>query len=229
MCKDLTDSRGILQAKRIHYLEVEPLYWKLEDAIYDNKKDHAKAIYEILLYVASYNKPALNTLKPRFLDRLKSIAFELYGDGTGLVRRHEILVRPQIAPISIPFKVEKELNDYLCKNIGVLSKALNDDVQLYGAEVKIDNDYRCDIVVYGNKFYLIELKICQGTHQVVSQINKYCYYFYRKLRYDRYREIQGVVISNGMDAWSINEIRRDGHLCFVIVNDGNGIKLEKVN
>lgn len=229
MDKDLTDPRSIQQAKKIHYLEIEPLYWALEDAIYDNKIERAKSIYEIFLYIVSYNKKVLNALKTPFIDRLRSIAFELYGDGDNLIKRRDILIRHQVSPVSIPFSSEKELNDYLCKNVCILSQALNDDVELYGTEVLVENNYRCDIIVRGKKVYIIELKITQGTHQVVSQINKYCYYFYRKLRYDRYREVQGVIISNGLDAWSINEIRKDGHLCFVMLNrNGNDIKLEKI-
>ena len=80
-----------------------------------------------------------------------------------------------------------------------------------------------------NHFYPIELKIAQGNHAVVSQCSKYCYYFYRQLRYDRFKKIQGIVIGNGYDAWSINELRREGHWIFTIVPDGDkNIKLKRV-
>ena len=69
-------------------------------------------------------------------------------------------------------------------------------------------------------FYPIELKIATATHAVVSQIQKYCFYFYRQLRYGMYREIKGVVIANGFCDRSINELRRYGIQIFTIRPDG---------
>ena len=95
--------------------------------------------------------------------------------------------------------------------------------------MELKNGYRCDVVAESKtRLYPIELKIAQSTHAVVSQCSKYCYYFYRKLRYDRFKYVQGVVLSNGFDAWSINAIRQEGHWILKIVPTNSGIKLLRV-
>lgn len=231
MVKELNDKRMIAQAEKMSQVEVEPLYWIVEDAITDGRLDRATASYETFLYLGAYRKDMLQKgLKPAQLRRLQEIAYELHGNTKATIRDSEIEIRPGIAPKKIPFEKERELQNYLSGNPHVLSEALEDRITIKGIEVLTDFDYRCDITAQSEtKFYPIELKIGMGNHQVVSQINKYCHYFYRKLRYGYYKELQGVVICNGLDQWSINEIRKDGHWCFTIVpKDDNQISLLRV-
>lgn len=227
---ELLDKRMIQQAQETNPLILESLYWVLEDAISDGKTELAQSTYDTFLYIGKYNAKVLTKgLQLSYINRLKEIAYELYGNGDKIVRRAEISLRPPISPKQLPFTKEKELQDYLEKHPRVLSDAFNDEVFVKGVEVPTDFDYRCDITAESRThFYPIELKIGQGNHQVVSQINKYCHYFYRRLRYGFHRRLQGVVVCNGLDAWSINEIRRDGHWCFTISPNNGGIQLEKV-
>lgn len=219
---ELNNHHLIEQAKNTHECEIEVMYWLIEDAIYKGKLSRAKMILEMLLYVGKY-KPELiqSGLQPIQRSRLKEIIHEIYENAT-TQKREAVTIKPPIQSKIIPFKLEKELQNHLAEHKYILEEALNDKIRIVGLEVEAGDDYRCDIVAESStKFYPIELKIAQSTHTVVSQCSKYCYYFYRKLRYDHFKEIQGVVISSGYDAWSINELRRSGHWIYTISPDEN--------
>ncbi|MHA2281513.1 MAG: hypothetical protein ACXAC5_11720 [Promethearchaeota archaeon] len=226
------DPHMIEQTMTTHACELEPLYWLLEDALYDDKKSRARSLLEIILYVAKY-KPNLvmEGLQQPFRERLKIIPYELNGNSS-LQKREAISIKQPIRSRELPFKVELELKEFLAQNPIILSSAFEDSIKVTGTEVETDGDYRCDIVAESKSvFYPVELKIAQGTHAVVSQCSKYCYYFYRKLRYDRFKKVQGVVIASGFDVWSINELRREGHWIYNIlpVPDSNTeITLERI-
>ncbi len=225
----LNDQHLIQQTLNTFESEVEVMYWIVEDAIYQGKPGKAKGILELLLYIAKY-KPELiqSGLQPIQRTRLKELTHEIYENVTSQ-KRKAIMMKHPIQSKDIPFKKEKDLQAHLSENKHILEEALADRLRIVGLEVEVDDDYRCDIVAEGSKkFYPIELKIAQSTHAVVSQCSKYCYYFYRKLRYGYFKEVQGVVISNGFDAWSINELRREGHWIYEMLPQDDSISLSKV-
>lgn len=227
----LHDPDAIKQAKKTHQSEVETLYWLLEDSLYTNHIEKAKWVYTMLLYIAKYQSDLLaKGLRKRHLERLREIAYELHSESP-IKKRSSITIKPGASARKIPFTKEKELQDHLYDHPGILSEALSDRVRVVGKEVETDFEYRCDLVAQSeDSFYPIELKIGETTHAVVSQIQKYCFYFYRKLRYSLYRDIKGVVIASGFDSWSINELRRDGIKLFQIRSDGNdGILLSTIS
>lgn len=207
---------------------LEPLYWAMEDALYKNEVRLAKAMYIDFAYFAKYRKEDLiRALKPAYLDRLKVLAFELF-DGKSLKERKPITLKSASQSTSIPFQREAELRDHLAAKPKILSDALATRVCIMDTEVLTEEDYRCDILAKSDThYYPIELKIRQANHAVVSQITKYCFYFYRKFRYTFHLPIQGIVVANGFDAWSINELRREGIRCFSIVSDDESVKLRE--
>lgn len=213
-----------------HTCELEVMYWIVEDSLYQGKTNRAEGMLNMLLYIAKYQPKMLQEgLRPVQIRRLKEITHELY-DNVATQRREAITMRPPIHARQIPFKKEKELQQHLYENKGILENALEDKVRIVGVEVETDDDYRCDIVAESsNRCYPIELKIAQSTHAVVSQCSKYCYYFYRKLRYNHFKEIQGVVVANGFDSWSINELRREGHWIYEIVPEDKSVKLLRIH
>lgn len=163
--------------------EVETMYWMTESAIYKGDIKQAKIVFEFLLYLAKY-KPAFiqKGLQKPYRARLQQISHELYEKSVPK-KETSIVIRPAVKPQKIPFKKEAELREYLADHPKILSKAIGQDIKVTGTEIETDDDYRCDIVAENGKYlYPIELKIVKGTHQVVSQCTKYCYYFYRKLR-----------------------------------------------
>ena len=222
---EINDPFLIEQAKSMSFIEMEPLYWKVEDTLFKGDKKHAQSLFILLLYAAKYNQPIVQKgLRKAYLSRMKKLSFELFGDSVPS-ERTPITIQPSIDPVDVPFKIEADLRKYLISNPHILSEALHDKMDFLEEEVEVDHGFKCDITARGTKFYPIELKIKQATHAVVSQCNKYCFYFYRKLRYDRYKDIQGVVIANGFCDWSINELRREGIWCFRIKGQG----IEKVS
>lgn len=227
---NLCDDRLIEQAKKTHVIELEPLYWILEDAITDGKIEIAKSVYDSFLYLAEYNKSILpQGLQPAQIYRLKQIAYEIYGNGSYICKKQEIVMRQSISSTKIPFEKEDDLRNYLASRPNILSNAFKDDVVIKNTEFIIDHNYRCDIIAQSKKkLYIVELKIVKANHQIVSQINKYYHYLYRKLRYGRYQDIQGVIVCNGLDSWSVNEIRKDGHWAFTIVPKNKDIYLERI-
>ena len=226
---DLNNPEKIDLTMRTQEGEVETLYWKLEDFLYKGQIDDAKTFFEMFVYMAKHRKSLLaKTLKPIHLNRLKEISQEI--DGGSITKKYEsIKIKMATSARSLPFKSEKELNEHLCDNAEVLSRALGDKIIRTRSEVQTDCEYRCDIVAESkNKFYPIELKMRQATHAVVSQIHKYCFYFYRQLRYGMYKDIQGVTISNGFDDWSINELRKTGIRIFEMVPESKSISLREI-
>lgn len=220
----------IAQTMATQKREVEVLYWILEDALHSGNKNRADGTLRLLLYIGKY-KPELiqSGLKKIQRTRLKEITHEIH-ENVATQRREAITMRPPISSKDIPFKREKALQEHLSNNKDILEKAFGDRLRIVGLEVETDDDYRCDIVAESEKkFYPIELKIAQSTHAVVSQCSKYCYYFYRKLRYNHFKEIQGVVLTNGADSWSINELRRSGHWVYTMIPKGDSIELSRVH
>lgn len=207
----------IEQAKQMHACEMEALYWHLEDALYEGKMDRARGCFGILLYAAKYNsKLIVEGLKKSQRERLKEISYEVSGQSIP-IKREPIIMKTGIAAVDIPFKKECELQSYLAGQPRLVSDALGEPINIVGTEVETDCDYRCDIVAESRRCcYPIELKIGQANHQVVSQCLKYCFFFYRKLRYGCFKKVQGVVIANGADDWSINELRRFGLWVYLI-------------
>lgn len=227
----LNDPFLIDQAKKGNVQEMEVLYWMLEDAIYGGNLPKAKGILTLLFYSAKYRPDLIQKgLRKTYRERLKEISHDLFGNGSKK-KQESITIKPPIGSKKIPFKLESELKSYLTKHPEKLKKALKEDyIRIVGTEIETDDDYKCDIVVESKDyFYPIELKISQTNHSVVSQCSKYCYYFYRQLRYSRFKKIQGIVIGPGFDAWSINELRREGHWIFLILLDEkNEVQLRKI-
>jgi len=221
---------NIDQVKKVHVSEIEPLYWIVEDALYENKLKRAKDVYSLLACIAKHNKPVLiEGLHPEQLDRLQQIAHELY-DGEMSVLRKSVEIRFPIAAKLLPFKKERELENYLMGHPEILSEAFEETIRIRGQQVETDFEYACDLVAESNQiFYPIELKIRQSNHEVISQIDKYCFYFYRKLRYNQYKKIQGVVIANGFDSFAINQLRKNNISIYEIVPiDNKDIRLRRV-
>lgn len=219
----LNDSHLIAQTMETHVCEIEVMYWIVEDALYQAKPTRAETVLEFLLYAGKY-KPELirDGLRPIQRTRLKEMTYEIHGNAI-IQKREAITMKPPIDSKKLPFELEKDLQKYLSEHKYVLEDAFGDRLRIRGLEVEAGDDYRCDIVAESQKkFYPIELKIAQSTHAVVSQCSKYCYYFYRKLRYNHFKEIQGVVIANGADSWSANETRRAGHWIYTIIPTSNG-------
>lgn len=225
------DCHYIEQAMGTQGPELEPMYWIVEDSLRDGKKSQAEGMLNMILYVAKY-KPELMSqyLQEPYRERLKILTHELIGKKS-IKKCEAITLKPPISAKKIPFKLESELQKYLVDHPGVLQEALKDPVKIMGIEVETDGDYRCDVVAESaSMFYPIELKIAQGNHAVVSQCSKYCYYFYRKLRYNKFRKVQGVVIAAGFDEWSVNELRREGHWIFNMNPTSNtDITLERIH
>ncbi len=211
--------------------EVEVMYWIVEDALYTGQQNRALGALELLMYVGKYKPDLIRSgLQQVQRTRLKEITHELH-ENVATQKREAITIKPPIQSRKIPFRLEKDLQNHLSGHKDILEDALGDKLRIVGLEVETDNDYRCDVVAESSqKFYPIELKIAQSTHAVVSQCSKYCYYFYRKLRYNHFKEVQGVVIINGADAWSINELRRVGHWIYIMRPDDseNMIALERI-
>ena len=234
MIKNISLDNDIMisQASKMHDLEMEPLYWKLEESIVHGHIDKAKNLFIIILYTAKYNKKLLKALQPGYKKRLQEISYELYSDYVP-ARNKSIIVKKAIIEIDLPFANESKMRDYLSIHPETLSKAFKDTLKITGTEIPCEydnkNDYKCDIVAESEKyFYPIELKIVQANHSVVSQCSKYCWYFYRKLRYRAYKEIQGIVIANGFCDWSINELRRLNIRCFTMHLINKTIELHEI-
>jgi len=227
---DFTEPVMVQQALDTHESEVEAMYWILEDALHSGRPKKAHALLNLLLYVAKFNPELIQTgLKAPYRKRLRQITYEIL-DQRSFQKVEAITVRAPISSQKLPFKKEKELQNYLANHPEILCNALDDKIFIYGTEVVTEDKYRCDIVAESSShLYPIELKIVQGTHAVVSQCSKYCYYFYRQMRYDRFKNIQGAIISSGFDSWSINELRRLGHWIYHIVpNSETEITLKRV-
>ena len=209
--------------------EVEILYWKLEDYLSSGDIKKARIFFDMFCYMAIHRKQFIKDgLKKCHRDRLREINYEMHNKDVPCSRK-PIIELNAIKPVEIPFSKEKQINDYLFSNQLILVNALKTDGKITGREIPV-NEYFCDITFENQSvFYVIELKKDQSNHQAVSQLDKYCHYFYLKLRYGLYKKIQGVIIANGFCSWSINEFHRKDRLTFVIKpTDKSSIILQKV-
>lgn len=213
---DFNDINYLQETFKTNDLEIEPLFWKMEDSLFSGKTKTATLIHKAFLYIAKINPLLLKNLNPKYINRLKEITFELHSDYVSQKKR-SIEMQMSIEPVDLPFKKEADLRDYLYNNKHILNTYIGEKIDYIEKEVTTCFESRCDIIIENDiNFLPIELKIVQSNHAVIYQILKYCDYFYRQLRYSRYRDIQGVVISNGFDDCSINELRRNGIRCFYI-------------
>lgn len=197
-----------------HPSELEPLYWIMEDSLHSGNHSRAKACYMMLAYHAKFTPQMMaQHLRPAYRARLKEVTHEIL-TGTTTRQYQSIEVKYAIQKKEINFKNEAELRDYLAEQMDLLSETLGQRVTLRGTEIETEFG-NCDLVVEGPQtFFPIELKTEQSSHKVVSQITKYVYHFYRQLRYNWHKPVQGIVMANGFDAWSINELRKQGTWIF---------------
>lgn len=225
----LNNLHEIEVARKTTVGEVEVLYWIVEDSLYKNKPDLAKDMLYGLLYIMKYNPLLIQKgLNETYRIRLKQLIHEVFS-GTYKKEYPSIIMKPPLEPRILPFEKEKELREYLWNHPEKLSEVIGEKIKITGREVETDCEFRCDLTAENkDMFYPVELKIVQANHQVVSQCAKYCYYFYRKLRYERFKKVQGILCANGYDGWSINELRRNGIMIFSISPDKDGISLAAV-
>ena len=211
----LDDKEKIRSINSITAPEIETIYWKLEDSLTANKKKKADRFFDMLCYTAKYKKKELNkALRPDYLSRLKKISHQLNGKEIPASNK-SIEELPAYLPLELPFKKEKEIGDYLVENEHVLKNVLGNG-RITGREVEIE-DYKCDLVFENKKtFFAIELKRDQADHKAISQLDKYCHYFYLKLRYSLFKEVRGICIANGFCKYSVNEFRRRDRRIFYI-------------
>jgi len=225
---DLFTPENIESVSDITFSEIEPLYWSLEDSMYDNKFKTAKSIFNMLCCISKHKKALLfSVLSADKIKRIKQIGCEIYS-GQSLVEQNFVEIKLPTSSKELLFKKEAELRDYIYNNPEVLFD-IDKKITKVRKEVKVEGGYSCDLTAESDIFYAIELKLKQSTHSVVSQIDKYCFYFYRTLRYDHYKRVQGVTIANGYDVWSINELRRNGILVYDVIQTDSGIKLQSFN
>jgi hypothetical protein len=208
--------------------ELEVLYWKLEDSLSDGDKKKAKIFFDMFCYIGKHKKTLLkNGLKPAYIRRLTKIPYELYGSSIPS-EQTPITELNEIGPTDIMFTKEKEINDFIYKTPNILCDAFKKRGKIIGREVEIEG-FKCDIVFETQEtLYAVELKKVQADHKAVSQLDKYCYYFYRRLRYNFFKDVKGACIANGFCKWSINEFRRKGHHIFIMIPLENGIKLREI-
>ena len=197
-------------ASRITIPELEVIYWRLEDALEDGERKHAVMFHEMLLYVGKYHPSKLRRgMQQAYLTRLKEITYELNGSGVPVTNQPAI-VPGDIPPVVLPYHNEAEMRDAIVSKEEILYPILGSG-RITAKEIKINDQCRVDILYEtDNCVYPIELKVVPADHKVVGQYQKYCYYFYRKLRYNMYRSVQGVVVANGFSGWVTGELMRRG-------------------
>lgn len=209
--------------------EIETLYWKLEDHLSDGDLKKASTFFDMLCYIAHHKKDLISAgLRECHRNRLQEISYEIAGRDVPIIRKGVRSLKA-IPALDIPFAKERELNDYLHANPLILSNALGVAGRITGREIEIAG-YKCDITFENEGiFYAVELKKVQADHKSVSQLDKYCHFFYLKLRYNFYKQIKGVIVANGVDRWAINEFRRKDRLIYTIKpTDKKNIILEQI-
>lgn len=224
----LDDPDKIESIDRITVPEIEVLYWNMEDSLSAGNKKEAETFFDMFCYIGKYRKELLiEGLKKSHIKRLKNISHELYGNNLTSEQSPITELLP-IPPIDIPFEKEKDINDFLYNNPSVLQEAIGEQGIITGREVEIES-FKCDIVFETEtKLYAVELKKVQADHKAVAQLDKYCHYFFRRMRYNFFKEVQGICIANGFCCWSINEFRRRNHWIYYMVPSENGIKLRRI-
>jgi len=208
------DPNKIQSIQSISIPEIEVLYWKIEDSLSSGQIKKAKMFFEMLCYIASHRKDVLNlALKDAYRTRLRAISYEICGKNVPYFRK-PVIEKSAIEAVETPFEKEKQLNNYLYQKQNLLCDALKTTGRVTGREVEVD-EYKCDLIFENSSvLFAIELKKDQADHKAVSQLDKYCHYFYLKLRYNLFKEVKGAIIANGFSKWSINEFRRKGRFVF---------------
>ena len=70
----LNNPQIITATQKMHNCEIEVIYWKMEDALTDNKQEDALSMLKMLLYFAKYRSRDLSaSLKPIQIKRVKEI------------------------------------------------------------------------------------------------------------------------------------------------------------
>jgi RecB family endonuclease NucS len=222
------DNDYIYELNKIDKQELEPLYWLIEDNLEKNNIKLCKQVYQTFIDLAKIRKSFLiKNLHSDYIQRLKELSFELY-DHVSIRKNAVINIEYNIQSVELSIQKESELRDYLALHPELFVDLSSEKIKLKDVEVPTKFGFSCDLLLESDNFYYpVEIKIKKATHQVVSQIDKYCYYFYRKYRYNFHKSIQGVVVSNGFCDWSINELRKNNIICYN-VSDCNGIKLKKI-
>ncbi len=134
--------------------------------------------------------------------------------------------------------IEKEKSDIKQKELvkkihyeafNQLKEYLKSDnsLELYGIEFPC-NPYGIVDMVYKNKetIYPIEVKINEGKHDLIGQINKYTLYFKKLLNLKQYFNVKPVTICHSYNQHTLTELKRSDVLTLKYNNTEEMIKLK---
>jgi hypothetical protein len=101
------------------------------------------------------------------------------------------------------------------------------DLELYNIEHPCGIYGAVDMVYRSHNIsYPIELKVSEGKHDLIGQINKYTLYFKMQMHLKHYDEVQPVTICNNYNQHTLTELKRLSviTLKYDLIDDGIRIK-----
>jgi len=185
------------------------MYWKMVWSALDGNLEEATKWLKMMKHELDENESVVQCLTKNQLRILKQYKeLVVRGESPRLLFRSNISISTARALAKgAPFETERELNDFLFFNPGVLSEALNlPDLRIQDKE-RITYNGRMDLIGHtADQTVIIELKLGQADHAVVTQIEKYMRDEYRRLHYGFVNNVLGVVVAASYSDFAKKEL-----------------------
>jgi hypothetical protein len=209
---------------------VEALYFKTYYSFLKGDLPNTQMFFDFL--VDEFNKRKNpGALSKKQLKELKSIRSAIK---TGKIEGYDWVIESSLCIVDInpsPDIKQTELTRKIhFEGLSQLQELLNvSDLELYNVEHPcgvygaVDMVYRCQNVAFP-----LEVKVSEGKHDLIGQINKYALYFKMQMHMKNYDEVQPVTICNNYNQHTLTELKRLSVITLKYDLTDNGIKIKRM-
>lgn len=208
---------------------IETLYYFLQNSVLLGEKQKAKAYLGLLRHEF--------VIEPKsfvLLDDEKMLNLQKYGDIVDSdlfitnIDFKENINEYEFKRDEEKVKKENELRKMVLKQ-DIKSLIQADDTFRY-TEIEAKTKYgRVDILGRDkDTLFVFELKKEHARHDLIGQIHKYVICYKLKLIRKMYKKVQGVVIANSFDNFTLNELKHNGHTCLKYSLDNDHLNFTKL-
>jgi hypothetical protein len=209
---------------------VEALYFKTYYSFLKGDLPNTQMFFDFL--VDEFNKRKNpGALSKRQLKELKSIRSAIK---TGKIEGYDWVIESSLCTVDTNHSPDIKQTELTRKihfeGLPQLQDLLNvPDLELYNIEHPCGIHGAVDMVYRSLDIaFPLEVKISEGKHDLIGQINKYALYFKMQLHIKHYDEVQPVTICNSYNMHTLTELKRLSVITIKYDLTDDGVKLRRV-
>lgn len=206
----------------VHYYSMQLLH-----SVINRDIKTAKQSYEILLDTGKQDKAAFKILSESRIAHLKKLSADIKNETfTRSFGFKKLKFKPVRLPLNITFANESCLKKFIIDN-----KVIEQAVSLTFKGAEYPSRYgRIDMLYYGDRVEVpCEVKLEIGSHDIITQIEKYIHHSLLYLHYGFYDYVEGITLAGGYTEFALKELKKLDVLILKYTTDNKNFYLECLN